>query len=66
MIKYCIICDKEFETYDKLRKGRRGGKKNYKRGINTVTCSKKCSMTYYHMTVKEKCEMKDIHYEKHN
>jgi len=41
MIKKCIVCGREFETYDKKRRGRRST--TIKRPINAVTCSKECS-----------------------
>lgn len=42
-IKFCIVCGKEFECYDKVQNKRRA---IYKRPINAKTCSKKCSRLY--------------------
>ncbi len=69
--KNCITCNKEYETYDKNLLGKRSGKasgrglKKYKRGINTITCSKKCSRVYNNFTREERKELKEIHKEKY-
>lgn len=46
MKKMCVYCGKEFECYDKRRKGKRGGRTGYKRKVNAITCSSKCSRRY--------------------
>jgi hypothetical protein len=44
MKKICINCGKEFESFDKAKKG---GRRGYgKRPSNCITCSKKCSRVY--------------------
>ena len=46
-IKTCIVCGKEYEAYNKPRKGRRHKyghtSQKYKRAANSVTCSGECS-----------------------
>jgi len=53
MIKKCILCKREFDTYDKLRKGRNLGRK-YKRSRRCITCSKKCSADWFHLSKRTK------------
>ncbi len=67
MIKHCITCGKEYETYDPNKSGNiKGGKmKKYKRGRNTITCSKKCSWVYNNFTREERKELKEIQKEKY-
>lgn len=42
--KVCIQCNKEFECYNKI--GNHNRLTRVKRGLNCVTCSKKCSRIY--------------------
>jgi hypothetical protein len=48
MIKICVNCGKEFECYDKIQRGLRKqkSKAKYKRPINSINCSHKCSREY--------------------
>ncbi len=49
MIKICVVCEKNFECYDKPTKHGHGGTRNIKkRPSNTLTCSHKCSSIYVH------------------
>lgn len=44
MIKYCIVCGKEFECYGKFQKSHGGIRINKsKRRSNCITCSHSCS-----------------------
>jgi len=44
MIKKCLVCDKDFETYNV--KGGRGKRTRPKRRKDALTCSKGCSKKY--------------------
>jgi hypothetical protein len=44
MIKRCLVCGREFETFDKARRGRSLISK--KLGVNRVTCSLTCKKIY--------------------
>jgi hypothetical protein len=44
MFKKCVYCGKEFECFNKPRKGGKRGK--VKRRSNSKTCSPKCAKAY--------------------
>lgn len=44
----CIVCEKEYPRRLKSRTGRIGQTKANERGMNTITCSSKCSRIYCH------------------
>ena len=66
--KNCLVCSNEFEVYDKNRRGRKGTgvSRKYKRGINTVNCSKKCPFIYAGMSRSKQNQLKKIHKERFN
>jgi hypothetical protein len=45
----CIICSREFESYEKTQANRRAFIKKYKRPKTSITCSRACSRKYRHL-----------------
>lgn len=64
MIQHCMVCSKEYETYEVNQGGNiKGGtrKMKLKRGRNTINCSRKCSQIYSSMQKEERLMLKKIH-----
>jgi len=47
----CVVCGKEFETYDKTPPGRRTCR--YRRPRRCITCSKECSREYIKQRIRK-------------
>ncbi len=60
MIKRCLVCNKEYGVYNQKRKGR-GKWRKYKRGINTLNCSKRCSQIYMRLPRWKRKELNEIY-----
>jgi len=52
MKKHCVICGKEFITYEKNRISKRASKRIIKRPSTSLTCSSKCSKIWCYKRIK--------------